>query len=389
MTENTGQRAQWHFYAALIVIFCLLLAFFGLNVGRILGVRLLFDHHDIGVYFRSSRWVVEGGRLYLEVHSEYPPLANFIFASLRYLSSLAHPGEAAFAYVWLTVAGLVYAWAVSRVAAESSWLATLAWLAPGPIYFALLRFDVYPAVATLLALFAIRREAYIVGALWLGIAVALKGYALCMLPAFCVFIFYQRGLKAAFYCGAIVLAPMALSLIVASLFSGWEGASAPFQQQAARKFNWESTYDAFNYLVGAQLEAKQMPLVPQALQLASGFIAALMRPRTFSDLVNALLFAVLGFMTFSTFYSPQFVLWILPLVCFSDSRLTLTSAIVMSWLTYLYFPIGFDLGHGTTFFKAVIVAVTLLRIFMMSLTLLHWYKGNLSSRGATCTESLR
>ena len=251
MTEYGGQRAQWHAYAGWIVILCLLLTFVGLNVGRILGIRLLFDHHDIGVYFRSSRWVVEGGGLYREVQSECPPLANFIFASLRYLSNLAHHGERAFACVWVTVSGIVYAWAVSRVAAERSWLATLAWLAPGPIYFALFRFDVYPAVATLIALLAIRREATLSVLSGLVSRSRSRDMRCACCQCSVVFIFYQRGLKVAIQCSAIVLAPMALSLIVTSLFSGWEGVLAPFRQQAARKFNWESTYDAFNYLFGS------------------------------------------------------------------------------------------------------------------------------------------
>jgi hypothetical protein len=39
--------------------------------------------------------------------------------------------------------------------------------------------------------------------------------------------------------------------------------------------------------------------------------------RRFEDLINSFLFAIFGFMSFSTFYSPQFVLWVLPLICFS------------------------------------------------------------------------
>jgi len=33
------------------------------------GSRPLFYGHDLGVYFRSSRWLVEGGPLYREVFS--------------------------------------------------------------------------------------------------------------------------------------------------------------------------------------------------------------------------------------------------------------------------------------------------------------------------------
>jgi hypothetical protein len=123
-----------------------------------------------------------------------------------------------------------------------------------------------------------------------------------------------------------------------AIFAGWEGMSAPFRLQAGREFNGESLYDAVNYLLVSQVKAKEIPLLPLLLQLSSALIAAAMFPRKVQDLVNAFLFAVLGFITFSPFYSPQFVLWILPLVAFSDQRAMLISAIGFSWLTYFYFP---------------------------------------------------
>jgi len=46
----------------------------------------------------------------------------------------------------------------------------------------------------------------------------------------------------------------------------------------------------------------------------------------------------------------------------------LISAIFLSWLTYLYFPISYDLRLGQPGpLKAAVVAVSLLRFFVMSL----------------------
>src|SRR5262245_38354277 len=144
-----GKRQDaWPYYAALLVLACVALRLLGLNIGPVYGVRLLFEPADIGLYFRSSHWVVDCGRLYLEVPSEYPPLANAIFAALRYLGNQLHSEQGGFsyrgfAYIWVITAGLAYTWAALRVATEGSWLATLAWVAPAPIYFALFRFDIY------------------------------------------------------------------------------------------------------------------------------------------------------------------------------------------------------------------------------------------------------
>ena len=106
-----------------------------------------------------------------------------------------------------------------------------------------------------------------------------------------------------------------------------------------------------------------------------------MRPRSFEDLVNACLFAVLGFMSFSVFYSPQYVLWVLPLVCFSASRVMLISAILLSWLTYIYFPISYDLQPTRPdLFKAMVIAVGSLRLFMMFLAIKGLYRGKVKTR---------
>ena len=287
------------------------------------GNGLASDTYDIHVYFTSARWAIDGGRLYREVTSEYPLFANIIFAALRYLGYLCHHiGFYTFYGLWVTSACFVYLCAVYRIARDITMLAALTWLAPGPIYFALLRYDVYPAAATLMFLFAVRDTDYVKGAIWLGMAIALKGYALFLLPAYCVFMANQRGFPAAIKVGALAVAPFILSLLATLSFAGWEGVVAPFKFHAIRTLNGDFTYDAINYLFGAPVISKgsEARWVGQSLQVGCALAAAAMRPRSFEDLINSFLFAVLGFMSFSVFYSPQFVLWILPLVSFSDSR---------------------------------------------------------------------
>jgi hypothetical protein len=346
------------------------------------GIPLAFDLHDIDRYFDSARWIIEGGRLYREVPSEYPLFANIIFATVRYLANFLHPGKTPFFVLWIASTWAVYLYAVYRVATGTTMLVTLAWLAPASIHFAVFRFDIYPAVATLMSLIAIRRTSYMEGAIWLGVAAALKGYALWLLPAYCVFMFYERGFTAAIKVGVLAVAPMILSLIATLTFAGWEGMIAPFGFHALRTTNGESTYDAINSLfslfsVPAISNGPDLRLIAQSLQVGCALTAAAMRPRSFDDLVNAFLFAVLGFMSFSIFYSPQFLLWILPLICFSRSRVMVISVIVYSWLTYLYFPIGLGLYFvfgRRGLLDVMVVAVSLLRLFMMALAI----KGHLN-----------
>src|SRR5262245_59849133 len=158
--------------AALVGVVMTITIFVGTMIVYLAGrPRLAFDPFDMRVYFASARWIIEGGYLYREVPSEYPLFANITFATLRYLGNLLHHGIYGFYGLWIASAWLVYLYAVYRVATGTSMLAALAWLAPAPIYFAVYRFDIYPAVATLMALFAIRRASYTKGAIWLGVAV--------------------------------------------------------------------------------------------------------------------------------------------------------------------------------------------------------------------------
>jgi hypothetical protein len=199
--------------------------------------------------------------------------------------------------------------------------------------------------------------------------VALKGYALFLLPAYCVFITYRRGLFASIKVGALAVAPMVLCLLATFAFAGWEGLAFPFKFHAQRLLNGESTYDAINYLLGTEIPSTPgIRSIGEVLQIGCAFAAAAMRPRNFDELVNAFLFVILGFISFSVFHSPQYVLWILPIACFSDSRAFLVLSIAFGWLTYFYFPICFDLQDSyPRIFESSIIAIAALRFVMMFL----------------------
>jgi hypothetical protein len=337
-----------------------------------LHVRLIFDSRDMKVYFASASWVAEGGRLYREVPSEYPLFANMIFAITRLFANSIHPGLHGFYLVYMALGFSVYLLLVTTVMVRLGIYAALVWLTPAPIYFALYRFDIYPAAATLIALFAIKRSAYLQGALCLGVAIALKGYALAFMPAYFVFLRYQRGLATAINASVLAVAPALLAVIVVLLFAGPQGVLDPLKFHAIRTLNGVSTYDAINDLLGETVIRPDGDIrgIAYCLQIGCVLLAAAMRPRSFDALVDAFLFAALGLMSFSVFYSPQYLLWVLPVVCFTTSPMLLLSAICFSWLTYLHFPIGNDLwvAGQRMFPNFMVVLVSSVRLLMMLLT---------------------
>jgi hypothetical protein len=356
------------------------------------------DSHDIRIYYQQSRWVAGQGTLYRDIASEYPPAANVLFAAVRLLSDHLGGGVTAYIYVWSWAGWLVYLGMGHLIATRVSKAGLWIWLAPAPLLFAATRFDVYPAAATLLALLALRDGRLLAGALWLGISIALKGYALFLLPAFLIFVLLNRTWRTAFVAAALSLGPCLLANLVVFAYAGWDGMLSPYRFHAHRANFGESTYDAFYYLFPFLFSEHPTVSgwVPGLLQIVCSLAAMALRPRSFDELVNAFLVALLGFMSFSVFYSPQYCLWLVPFACFSQSRSVWLQSVLFGWVTYLYFPVFHVNGaHKITLataasagfttlrlliFRACIIAVTLLRFGIMASPLRSLWSSRVGSK---------
>jgi len=341
------------------------------------------DSHDIRLYYQQSRWVAGEGTLYRDIASEYPLAANVLFATVRVLSDNLWGGLRGYIFVWSWAGWLVYLGMGHLIATRVSKAGLWIWLAPAPLLFAANRFDVYPAAATLLALLALRDGRMLAGALWLGISIALKGYALFLLPAFLIFVLFNRTWRTAFVAAGVSLAPWVLANLVVFSYAGWDGMLSPYRFHAQRTNVGEGTYDAFYYLFSFLFSEHPTisGSVPGLLQIICSLAAMALRPRSFDELVNAFLVALIGFMSFSVFYSPQYCLWVVPFACFSRSRSVWLQSVLFGWVTYLYFPAfhvngahkitlatTVSAGFGTMrllVFRACVIAVTVLRFGIM------------------------
>ncbi|MGC4120874.1 MAG: hypothetical protein QM765_41115 [Myxococcales bacterium] len=343
-------------------------------------VRLFLDTRDVEIYFRSSAWVVGGGTLYREVPSEYPVAANLVFGAVRGLSALLGPTRDAqtdFALFWALggLGALVAAAAVARRHGTAGFW--WAWLLPAGAYFSAFRFDVYPALACVVAFAYLRRDRFDAAAMALGVCIALKGYALVAVPALLFYVYSRRGLAAAAKCCALGALPSAVTALGALPFCGLDGLLSAFRFHAQRSLNGESTWDALH--LGAAVAA--VPALPALVAAAAGLGAAAMRPRTLERLVDACLVAVAGFTLGSVFYSPQFSLWLLALACFSERRATLGLAYALCVASYLHFPVGYDLDrlwHGAL--APVVVLVTLLRLALVAVAAGPQFESPLSAK---------
>jgi hypothetical protein len=282
------------------------------------GIRLFFDNYDINVYYKSSAWVAGGGKLYQEVYSEYLILANLIFGLLRFLAEIFQPlsnSKLSFIWLWMSASLCLYLWIIYQVYTKSSKILNLTlwiWLAPATFYFTLYRFDIYPAVITFLALFFLQKDKHYQGAFWLGIAIALKGYMLFVLPVYFIFLYSQKGWQEAVKIISLCLLPFLLSNFAVFAYSGWIEMMKPYVNQSNRFLNPESTYKALIYLSHFKLswidKIPNFRKITQLLQISTALIVVLLRPKTFEALVNSFLlcsfrFYVIFYLLFSAIFT--------------------------------------------------------------------------------------
>ena len=334
----------------------------------------VFDWQDIHVYFESSRWIVGGGTLYRAVPSEYPLLANLVFAAVRVLS-LGVPvlAEAYDRFAWVWVSLMLPLWFVvlHRLWTRFPRPALLLWLTPASLYFTLYRFDALAVLLSLCCVEAIHAERIRRAALFLGLVTALKGYSLFLLPAFGVYVWRRRGFAEAAIACVVNLAPFAIANLVTLGFGGREGLMYAYRFHAARWLNGESSWDAMAYLGGGRLRDALggFRKLPEILEALSSLAAAAFLPRTPRDLMRAFLFATTGFISFSVFYSPQFVLWLVPFVADFAWPLAAWVVVACSWVTFAYFPVAFFKRlHHRRLFELAVSAVALLRGLLLALS---------------------
>lgn len=328
------------------------------------GIRAFVDIHDIGVYFASSDWIAGGLPLYSGSASEYPLMANILFAAVRVVSEAWQPLPDAASrfqatwvtfgwWMWLGVLLALWRWAPRR----AIWL----WLTPAALYFTLYRFDVYPMAATFAAFLVARNGRLRAAALFLGLAIGLKGYAIFAVPAFAVWVWHERGLREAAITTVLAMAPIVASTVLVLGLAGQDAALYSFRVQAIRGSNGESTWDVIAMLLGkgtAHTFLLRVPWLPFSLQILSALAAAALRPRTFDAFLRAFVVGVGGFVTFAVFYSPQFYLWFVPAIALADSLALLIPMLTLGWVSFVYFPLAIE---GRALFRVVITAVTVVR----------------------------
>ncbi len=332
-----------------LCIFLVILSVMATRFGPFPSVN---DHHDIRVYFQRGSWVSTDQQPYRDVFSEYPQIATWFFAIPHVVSNawsqqnkIQQKGEQAYRYVFSGLMAIFLALTIARLYALRSdykWLAFLM-LLPASCYFTQNRFDILPGFLTLASLAALQRS-HILGAfVLLGIATATKWYPVVMMPVFTVYV-YQTNKTIIFSAITSYILVLTAIFLQTLIGIGWEGFLIPYKFHLTRTMNSESLLHLVTVVITRLGMSKELiePVLLKTfmvLQFAIAPLCLLVRIDTWDKAVKWSALSILCFMLFAKFSSPQWILWIVPLlVLLARTPGEIIGIVALDLVTYVYFP---------------------------------------------------
>jgi Glycosyltransferase family 87 len=343
-----------------------------------LGAWLLLHHGfyghnriiDTPIYQAYGDAMVDGKVPYRDFDLEYPPAALPVFvlpsvaAGKGKLDGYERSFEGLMAACGFVLVALVALTLLALRAPPGRLLAALAFTAFAPLALGsvvLSRFDLWPTALALGALAALVSGRERLGLGVLGVGVAAKLWPALLLPPALAFVWRRRGRREALICAAIFLAVLA-ALFGPFLVLAPDGVWSSLTRQADRPLQIESLGAALliaaHHLFGADVMVRSSSgsqnlsggaadaiaaaqTVVQILLVVGVWVWFARGPAERERLVQAAAALVAIFVAFGKVLSPQFLIWLIPLVPLVRGRRGLAASGVLAAalvLTQIEFP---------------------------------------------------
>lgn len=343
---------------------------------------------DFPIYFENAALP---GLPFFQYWSEYPPLYAWTIELIYWISQGNQFLFDFILYLLLTMAGSISIWLVGKIASllygeekQTLWRVS--------IFFGFLAFSAYswwyfdlvPVTIMLVAIYYILNEKDAQAGIWLGLGILTKLFPILLLPAIFRFRNFKQFLK-------ITLIALGLTVIV----WGMQYTLAPtmtwasLQSQPSRS-SWQTIWALVdgNMTTGAFIPIEEK-IWPEAATFQRG------NPAVIPSWLTLIVFGALGvwtlykinakkitnfipmigitwvfFLLWSPGWSPQWLLYLLPLICLS---LPITPTIFLSFGLFFVTLIEWPLLLTHHFFEGLWVIVPLRIILFLGL-ILAWYR---------------
>ena len=382
--------------------------------------RGFFTHHqivDTPIYQRYGAAMDDGDVPYRDFRLEYPPgaLPVFVLPALgdvefdtfrrRFEALMIFFGELMVISVAVTLVALG---AGTRRLLGAVGFVALAPLALGPVV--LSRFDLWPAALATLALAALVSGRLRLGHLALGAAVAAKLYPAVLVPLTIVYVWRREGRREALVCGGILAAAIAIVFVPFVVLapdgvwhSLWQQGSRPLQIESFAAglllaghqlfdlgLTMSSSHGSQN-LAGAGPDAlAAVQTLLQVAVLVAVWILFARGPAGRERLVQASAAALVAFVALGKVVSPQFLIWLVPVVPLVAGRRGLAASALLGaalvltqvWFPYRYWDLALHFGALESWLVLVRDLVLVALLLLLTVTLRDRDPDRLAARGA-------
>jgi uncharacterized membrane protein len=265
-------------------------------------------------------------------------------------------------------------------------------LALGPI--SLNTYDAWPALLTLAALALLLAGRDVAAFALLGAAFAAKVYPVVLLPPAAIFVWHTHGRELAVR-ALVAFAAVAALFVVPFLVLAPHGLAESFRAQAARSLQVESLggsllavadrlglYSAtVVHRTGHAISYDLVGSLPETLAVLSSIAQALAvvavawlylrgrdEPRR---LALAFAAAIAGFLAFTRFFSPQYLVWLVPFVVLVEPAawVLAATALVLAQVWFFHYSDVFALGGYV--WLVLIRDLTVVALFVLTLVRLR------------------
>ena len=378
MLPHLLNKRYWLLGIGLLLLWVCMATILRENLGS--NVRLFNDEADRTDYFYRGSWLPLNKVPYRDVMSEYPQVPTFIFGIL-YIPFLkqtdpavAYSGYSAlFSFLMLCLLACLMI-TLDRMLPEKNKKLVFCLLLPAPLYFVYNRFDVLPSLIVVLALLLAGRQKWELAGILLGIATLTKWYpALLVLPVMTYMVWKKVPLlRIGLF---VVLFGITCLVILAPTYfmGGIRALLDPYIYHGKRGFGLA----AFPTLIEPMIRS----LVPWATENSLKIVFVLIQGSaipfvffahldTFEKLLSWCLLIISTYILFSRIYSPQWMLWIFPLmILLVRDKIDLALVILYGTITYIEFPLviglfGFqsDQMAWMGWINAILLALIIIRV---------------------------
>lgn len=356
--------------------------------------RLILDTVE---YHRFGDAIMRGRLPYRDFPLEYPPgaLPAFVLPALGRPSLSLYNREFQILVALLGLGALAAMWwALATLgASRERAAAALCFFAVAPLLLGsviLYRYDLWPAALTVAGLAAVLARRERLGFAALGLGVAAKAFPAVVIPPALVYVWRTRGRRDALLCLAVAVA-VAVAVVVPFLALAPHGVRESVAGQTTRPLQIESLGAAVLLAAhhlgglgltmvsshGSQNLVGSLPRAAGSVStgllvaaLAGIWIAAARGPATPERLVRWSAASLTAFIAFDKVLSPQFLIWLLPVVPLVRGRRGLAASALLALallLTQVWFPIRyFDLVHFDAFPSWVLLARDLVLLALLA-----------------------